>query len=288
MSNIELNGGKAVVLGGGGVAGIAWMTGLLLGLQDEGVELGHKADVLIGTSAGSTVAAQIASNNDLADLFERQTLPERQVAELVPKPHLLELISNAFPALFKLTDPVERTRRVGELAANSTTVDETERRRVIAARLPSHEWPDRVLKVVAVNIATGEPQVFDKTSGVNLVDAVAASCAVPGIWPPVNINGNRYMDGGINSSDNAYLAVGCRHIVVLSPLGTQGMTLPGSANLTSQVDALRKGGADVTIIEPDEASRNAIGQNPLSPDTRLPAANAGRAQGRAIAASLAD
>lgn len=288
MSHSGSGEGRAVVLGGGGVAGIAWMTGLLLGLRDEGVEPGHTADVLIGTSAGSTVAAQIACGCDLDDLFQRQTLPERQVAELVPKPHLLELIGNALPVLFRLTDAVERTRRIGELAANSTTVDEAQRRAVIADRLPSHHWPDRQLRIVAVNIATGEPQIFDKDSGVSLVDAVAASCAVPGMWPPVSINGQRYMDGGIHSSDNAYLAAGSAKVLILSPLGTQGMTLPGSVNLTSQAEALRQGGADVTLVEPDEASREAMGKNPLSPETRLPAAMAGRAQGRAIAASLAD
>ena len=148
--------GRALVLGGGGVAGIAWMTGVLLGLEDEGVHL-READVLIGTSAGSTVAAQIAGDTGIEDLFQRQIDPAQQVAELTPKPHLLELAGNALPVLFKLGDPVERTRRIGDLAAETTTVDEAVRRAVIAARLPVHDWPDRMLKVVAVDIATGEP-----------------------------------------------------------------------------------------------------------------------------------
>ncbi|MDX7952353.1 patatin-like phospholipase family protein [Lichenihabitans sp. Uapishka_5] len=279
--------GRALVLGGGGVAGIAWMTGLLLGLSDEGVDLHGVTDTLIGTSAGSTVAAQIAGDTRLDDLFQRQVDPARQVAELQPKPHLLELVSHALPVLFELSDPTERTRRIGDLAVNTTTVPESVRRNVIAARLPEHKWPDRVLKIVAVDITTGEPRVFDRLSGVELVDAVAASCAVPGLWPPVSIGDRHYMDGGIRSSDNADLAAGSETIVVISPLGTGGVTLPGSSNLSSQVEVLHRDGARTRVIEPDDAARKAIGQNPLSPDTRIPAAEAGRAQGRAIAAGLA-
>ena len=115
---VELQGasGQGLVLGGGGVAGIAWMTGLLLGLSERGVDLRATSDTLIGTSAGSTVAAQIAGGTPLDDLFQWQVDPTRQVAELAPKPHLLELAANTFPVLFKLSDPVERTRRIGDLA----------------------------------------------------------------------------------------------------------------------------------------------------------------------------
>ncbi|MGI4745363.1 MAG: patatin-like phospholipase family protein [Janthinobacterium lividum] len=274
--------GRALVLGGGGVAGIAWMTGVLLGLEDEGVHL-RTSEALIGTSAGSTVAAQIAGNIGLDDLFQRQVDPARQVAELSPEPHILELMSNALPVLIKLTDPVERTKRIGDLAANTTTVDEAVRRAVIAARLPSHEWPDRVLKVVAVDIETGQPRIFDRLSGVDLVDAVAASCAVPGVWPPVSIGNHRYMDGGMRSSDNADFARECRSIVVISPMGTGGMTLPGSTDLEAQVKALRSFGSNVHVIEPDDAAREAMGRNPLSPESRAPAAEAGRTQARAHA-----
>ncbi len=279
--------GQALVLGGGGVAGIAWMTGLLLGLSEEGVDLAGTSDVLIGTSAGSTVAAQIAGETALDELFQRQVDPGRQVAELTPKPHLLELAGNALPILFKLGDPVERRKRIGDLAGNTTTITEAERLAVIAARLPLHEWPDRALKIVAVDIATGEPRIFDRLSGVGLVDAVAASCAVPGMWPPVSIGDRRYMDGGIRSSDNADLATGHERAIVISPLGAGGVKLPGGGNLPDQVEALRKAGTRTQFIEPDDRARKAIGFNPLSPDTRTPAAEAGRAQGRAIASDIA-
>jgi NTE family protein len=152
---------RALVLSGGGVAGIAWMTGLLLGLEDEGVHL-RNADIVIGTSAGSTVAAQIAGTADLNDLFLRQVDAARQVAELSPEPQLLEQLSNTLPKLFKLADPVKRGQCIGELAGTTKTVHEAVQRTVIADRLPSHEWPVRPLKVVAVDIKTGEPRIFDR------------------------------------------------------------------------------------------------------------------------------
>lgn len=288
LSTKHLQSGMALVLGGGGVAGIAWMTGLVCGLANAGADLRAAASLLVGTSAGSAVAAQIASPVALDDLFQRQVDPDRQVAEIAPELHILQLVGNLLPVLLKLADPVERTRRIGTLACKATTIDEAVRRQVIAARLPSHEWPDRALSVVAVDVATGEPRIFDRYAGVDLVDAVAASCAVPGIWPPVTIGGNRYMDGGMRSSDNADLAKGFTTAVVISPIGAGGITLPGSPDLSSQVAALERDGTRVQVIEPDEASKHAIGHDPLSPTTRVPAARAGYAQAAGVATLIAD
>lgn len=280
------HGKLALVLGGGGVTGISWMTGLMLGLREKDVDLRSIADIMIGTSAGSTVAAQMAGNTSLDDLFECQVDASRQVAELSPQPHLIELLGNALPVVLSFFDPIERSRKIGELAAKTTTVTETERREVIAARLPVHHWPARMLKVVAVDIGTGAPRIFDRQSGVDLIDAVAASCAVPGIWPPVSINGSRYMDGGMRSSDNADLANGYDTVLIISPIGIGGMTLPGSERLSSQVEALQRAGSRTYVIEPDDSARKAIGNNPLSPEHRRPVAEAGRVQGHMIASQV--
>jgi NTE family protein len=122
--------------------------------------------------------------------------------------------------------------------------------------------------------------VFDRASGVSLVDAVAASCAVPGIWPPVTIDGRRYMDGGVRSTDNADLAAGAARIVVVSPFGMNSQ-VPSPMPLPEVVGRLRDSGAEVRVLQPDEASAAAMGANPLDPATRVPAAEAGLAQGRA-------
>jgi NTE family protein len=274
--------GQALVLGGGGVAGIAWMTGVLAGLADAGQDV-TGADLLVGTSAGAAVAAQVGSGLSLDALFERQVDPALQAREIS-----VELDMEKFGAEFaelltgmnSAESAQDAQRRVGAYALAADTVPEAERRAAVSSRLPSPEWPSRRMLLVTVDAETGQTRVFDRESGVNLIDAVAASCAVPGIWPPVSIGGRRYVDGGVRSSDNADLAAGSARIVVLSPLGLNSL-FPQPVPLPEVVARLRSDGSQVTVITPDEASVAALGINPLDPATRIPAAQAGRAQGRA-------
>jgi NTE family protein len=268
---------QALVLGGGGVAGIAWMTGLLAGLAGAGQDVSG-ADLVIGTSAGATVAAQLGSGLPLADLFARQVDPALQSREIAAEVDLAKFAEDIGPYLAQATSPGDTLRLFGAFALAAKTVPEADRLAVIASRLPSREWPARTIKIVAVDCESGAIEVFESSTGVSLVDAVAASCAVPGIWPPVTIGGRRFMDGGARSSDNADLAEGAARIVVISPLG-QDSPLPTSMPLREVVAGLRASGAEVVVIEPDKASREAIGANPLDPATRVPAAEAGRAQG---------
>jgi NTE family protein len=272
--------GQALVLGGGGVAGVAWTTGLLLGLAEHGQDL-TGADLLVGTSAGSVVAAQVASGRPLAELYARQADPAQQTAEIPAEIDFEKFAADFGGAVTGATDPAEVRRAVGKLAMAAQTVPEAERRAVIAARLPVHEWPSQRVVIVAVDAETGEPRRFDRESGVSLVDAVAASCAVPGVWPPVTIEGRAYVDGGVRSAENADYATGFSRVTVVSPLGADA-PLPMEKPLLEVLDDLRAGGAEVTLITPDEASRAAVGENPLDPATRTPAAEAGRAQGAAL------
>jgi NTE family protein len=275
---------RALVLGGGGVAGIAWITGMLFGLSEEGVDL-RNADLILGTSAGSAVAAQLGGPLPLEELYCRQADPALQTREITPDPRLLEQLLEAFPNKASHRDRAELTRSVGQWALQAPTVTEAERRSVIAERLPAHAWPDRLLRMTAVDTKTGETSIFDRLSGINLVDAVAASCAVPGIWPPVTIDGRRYMDGGVRSSDNADLALGYARIVILSPNGLRADEIVAFP-LEEQLNILKDAGARTYLVEPDRQSRTAIGINPLLPETRKPAAEAGRAQAPAIADGL--
>ncbi|WP_326956301.1 patatin-like phospholipase family protein [Amycolatopsis sp. NBC_01286] len=272
--------GQALVLGGGGVAGIAWTTGLLAGLAGHGQDL-TGADLIVGTSAGATVAAQVTSGVALADLLARQADPARQTPEIPAEIDMEKFVAD-FGAAFEDADsPAEVRQRVGELALSAETVSEADRRAVIAARLPSHDWPEQRIVLVAVDAETGEPRQFDRDSGVSLVDAVAASCAVPGIWPPTTIDGRRYIDGGVRSGENADYAAGATRVTVVAPLGLES-PLPGEKALLTVLEDLRKAGAEIAVISPDEASVAAIGQNPLDPSTRTPAAEAGHAQGAAL------
>ena len=276
---------RALVLGGGGVAGIAWQTGILLGVADEvpaAAQALLKSDVLLGTSAGSSVVAQISSGLSLVDLFARQVAEES--AEIDPGV-AIDAIADLF--LAALSDPdatvSQKRQRIGAVALKTDTVAEPLRHNVIAQRLPSHSWPDRVLRVTAVDIATGELVVFDRDSGVDLVDAVAASCAVPGAWPPVTIGDVRYMDGGVGSTINLSFADDCDAAVVLVPAGESSPS-PFGAGAANEIDGFR--GAALGVFA-DDGSLAAFGANPLDPRCRRGSAEAGRAQGRREAAAVA-
>jgi NTE family protein len=151
--------------------------------------------------------------------------------------------------------------------------------------------------IVAVNAHTGELAAFDRESGVDLADAITASTALPG-GPTPSINGIRYINGGVRSADNADLASGHANVVVLTPFSERSGPLPPGQfegirrspewgnDLPSQVEALRKEGANVEVITPDADSRTAMGTNQMDPATRIPSARAGYAQGKREAARL--
>jgi NTE family protein len=272
--------GQVLVLGGGGVAGIAWMTGLLAGLAEAGQDVTAGSDALIGTSAGATVAAQLGSGLSLEELFARQVDPALQSRELMAEIDWAKFAADLQPYMSASMTPAEQLRNFGRFALDARTVPEAERLAVIESRLPSRDWPTRPTRLTAIDCMSGELTVFDAASGVSLVEAVAASAAVPGVWPPVTIGGRRYMDGGARSADNADLAAGAERIIVISPMGMDA-PLPSPVSLREVLASLKDGGATVTVISPDEASVAAIGVNPLDPATRVPAATAGRDQGRA-------
>lgn len=271
----------ALVLGGGGVAGIAWETGVLKGLHDAGVDL-TGADLIVGTSAGSVVGTQIASGVSLDDLYEEQLRSSEGSGR--PAPEIdMDLFMELFAELASgAITPRELRVRLGRIAIERAPADESLRLEVIMARLPVREWPERRLVITAVDTADGEFVTWDRSSGVPLVLAVASSCAVPGVYPPVTIGGRRYMDGGVRSATNADLAGGHDLVVIVAPTGAQAAFL----GLDKEVEELRSAGSRVELIVPDEASQEAFGTNLLDPASRAPAARAGAAQGAAVAGAL--
>ena len=269
---------KALVLGGGGVAGIAWETGIAFGLAENGVRLGD-ADLIVGTSAGSTFAAQLTSGTQLADLYDRHVFPAGESTEIAVDFDPAEMAKD-WAGLLEAAEPGPPLRAaIGAFALAASTPPERRRREVVEARLPSHEWPAEDIRIVAVDAATGEERVFTAADGVSIVDVVAASCAVPGVWPPVTIEGRRYIDGGVRSVTNVDLAAGHDVVVVLAPIADFGSVEPDIAKAAEKVQ--RK--AKFLEVRPDAASLEAIGLNPLDPAAAKPAAMAGRAQGAAVA-----
>jgi NTE family protein len=264
---------RALVLAGGGLAGIAWELGVLHGLAESGVDVAGTAELVIGTSAGSAVAAQITSGESLDASYARQLAPTS--TEIDPGVDLEKLQALFAEATADAADPRDAARRIGAMALAAETVTEARRCAVIAARLPSAHWPSRRLLVTAVGV-DGKFTVFDSRSGVLLVDAVAASCAVPGVWPPVTIGARRYIDGGVRSGTNADLAAGADVVLILTP-ALPGLPDPLADELVASKVPVR------LVVRADSAAVEAFGANPLDPQTRGPAARAGRALGHAEA-----
>ena len=269
------DGTRALVLGGGGITGIAWEIGLLAGLAEKGVDL-TDADLVVGTSAGSVVGALVATGADMQERYEAQLRDAR--GEIASRIGPRVMVRLALAVVGGPREPRAVRARIGKLALAAETVPESERLAVMRQRLTTHEWPERELLVTAVDAVTGEFRAFDRTSGVSLVEAVAASCAVPGVWPPVTALGTRWIDGGMRSMANLDLAGGYDSVVVLAP-AVRGVG--PIAGVEAQAEALRVR-SRVCVVSPGEIAVEAIGKNVLDPARRAPAARAGRAQASAV------
>ncbi|MEU8233771.1 patatin-like phospholipase family protein [Actinoplanes sp. NPDC048967] len=261
---------RALVLGGGGVTGVAWEIGLLHGLAEQGVDL-SSADLFVGTSAGSVVAAQLTSGTGIDALYERELADTTGDTDAVIGSRVL--LGFVLAALW----PGDRARgraRLGRAALKARTVPESARRTAIAARVERDDWPAARLLIPAVEARTGAVKVFDSASGASLIDAVAASCAVPLVWPPMTVGDRRYVDGGVRSVANVDLARGYQRVVVIAPLTAAARRADRPA---AQAAALGPG-VRTAVVSPTDAALTAIGRNPLDPSRRAPAARAGRAQ----------
>src|SRR3954471_13861435 len=287
---------RALVLGGGGSTGNAWLIGVIAGLFDAGLDV-TEADLIVGTSAGSTAAAQITSATPtellaaiLAAAPQQRTGPVTPDGGRVPIGPVAGHMERTSRIIAAAEDAADMRRRMGaaalEMAAASDGSGRTRWRATVAARLPSQRWPERAVLITVVDAHTGEPVLFDRHSGVDLVDAVAASTAG---GPPYGIGDHRYIDGGYRSIENADLAAGYGRVLVLSPLGGRSRhPREWGTHLAAQVDELRAGGSRVETIFPDGDAEHMFGANAMDLSLRPPAARAGYHQGRALAEQLTE
>ncbi|GAB3142085.1 patatin-like phospholipase family protein [Microbispora hainanensis] len=278
-------GGRALVLGGGGPTGIAWEAGVLAGLAEQGIDV-RDADLVVGTSAGAVVGAQIAAGLHPEQLMEAQLAPAN--GERLVKPTAMGVMRLIW-SLKRSKSPQEFGIRMGRIARTAVTAPEEERLAEIGRRLGEvRDWPKTRFLVPAVDADSGEPAIFDAESGVDLVHAVAAGTAAPGIRPPASIGGRTYIDGGMRSPGNVDLAAGHDRVIVIAPLTRGGGPLTG---VEEQIAQLGAGTRAVLITAGPARWREITGKGlggMLDPSRRAPAATAGKAEGIRVAAEAAN
>ncbi|AMM20662.1 hypothetical protein AX769_11565 [Frondihabitans sp. PAMC 28766] len=287
---------RAVVLGGGGIAGIAWHLGVLAELLAQGVDLGA-ADLVVGTSAGS-VAGTILRFGQVPLVYSLQAAAPGAVpaedAEDENAPGITAgdadiavLWERLQSILAGATGEQDARARLGRAAVEHSNGAESPLLATIGAQFPAaFGWPAGALGITVVEAETGEFRVLDSSSGVSLTQAVAASCSVPLVFPPVEIDGSYYVDGGVRSGTNADVASGYDSILVLA-CGPEDPRSPMGPQLDAAVATLRGEGSSVHVIVADDESLAAFGTNSLSDASRVPSALAGRRQGALVADAVA-
>ena len=269
---------KGLVLGGGGITGIAWELGIVAGLAERGIDLAG-ADVVVGTSAGSAVGAELLTGAPIADLYARLLVDAsgetgwRMGVGFIGR----FLVATAWPG-----DGTSGRRYLGRRALVARTIPESEFHARFESTLGDVDWPERKLLITAVDALTGDLKVFDRDSGVPLVDAVAASCAVPLVIPPMTVAGRRYIDGGARSIANADLASGCDRIVVLAPIA---FGIRRRQRIGHQLRQLGTG-VQSLVVAADGEARKVFGWKALDPARRAAAARAGFDQAARMAEAV--
>lgn len=290
---------KALVLSGGGPVGIAWQTGLSAGLARRGVRLAD-AQLILGTSAGSAVGAQLALGRDPeAQLARYEAAGDRAAGAAgdraagaggAPTDRMARLMELLAEAAKEDGSPQETRQVVGRFALESETFAE-ERFVEMFRYLAGEHWPD-VFRCTAVDAETGEFKVWDPASGAELDRAVASSCAVPGVFPPITIGGRRYMDGGVRSGASVDLAAGSERVLLVTLMGSAraGVDDPRFAAMQARADreieTVRQAGGTVEVLSPDPEAAAVMGVNLMDGSLGPAAAAAGARQGEAAADAL--
>ncbi|MEU1350373.1 patatin-like phospholipase family protein [Streptomyces sp. NPDC005775] len=275
------SGKAALVLGGGGPVGGAWLTGVLAGLVDAGIDL-HRADVIIGTSAGAIFGSRLACGQPPRELYERQLSGDDRIDLDVTATQTLRFLWAALGS----RDPERSVRRLGRAALAASTAPAPEMYDTVRTLLcGATDWPGRTLRIAAVDAGSGEVGTFDADTKAGLVDAVAASCAVPLVWPPVALDGRRWIDGGSRSTANLQLARGYGRVLAIAPIPKAVGPHPSAQQ---QAVELAAEGSAVSLLCPEPTDRRAMGRD-MTANARVPtAARAGYVRATALAAGVAD
>lgn len=279
MSEPRESDARAVVLGGGGPVGRAWQTGLIAGLKDLGIDIAQ-ADFIVGTSAGAIVGAEVALGRDMHTALPAAVVPA--TGPTTPPVGVGEVMAQISRAVLS-ADPEAGLREVGQLALRaSVPAEERALNRPNIQGVIGQSWPTN-LHVAAVSTTTGALKVWDETSGVTLQQALAASSALPGVWPPITVAGDRYMDGGVRSTLNADVAAGNGRVLVICCHPLEGPHAdPRSVVPLREIELLRTGGSVVEVIVPNQDFLNMTFDvtSLLNPALERPAFEIGKSQAR--------
>ena len=290
-----------LVLGGGGATGGAFHAGVLAALERCFGWDARRAALVVGTSAGSMTGALLRAGLSPRDLVARAKQeplsPEgaRIASRLGPPPNPPRLTLDldflrgpAAPDLLAASFMRPWTVRSGALLAAALPEGRvpTEPISEIFGQLFAAGWPKQAFWACAVSLTDGQLVAFGRSGAPSapVGAAVAASCAIPGLFAPVVINGERYVDGGVHSATNAHLIAGARLDLVLvsSPMSTTGragapradtpMRLFGQLRLRGEIARVRRRGTAVVAFEPTREDQRVMGLNPLDPARRAPVA----------------
>lgn len=274
-----MNQSLGIVLGGGGITGLVWETGILAGLLDQGIDL-SRADKIVGTSAGSFVGAALANHYNMKEYLDRISDPSKMNEFAEASPAVYQLWTEAF--IIGGSNKEKVGQKMGEIiCTHPSKVSREKRMEIVRNRLVSLEWPQNLF-ISAVDAKTGKLHIFDWNSDVSLLEAVSASGAVPGVWPHMSFLGRDWIDGGMVSPTNAEYMVGCDNILVFAPLNKKYGLIP---SVHEEVEKLSEH-SRVILVEPNEHSNEAIGTNIYDSSNVFQISQAAFKQGIELAASF--
>jgi len=280
---------RALILSGGGPLAVAWECGLIAGLADAGVQIGEP-DFILGTSAGAIVGAQLAGGRDPQAMVAAILDEARGIAPPGAQPFdpaaLMKLPELFAKAQSRPDDPAAARVEVGAYALAQPTESEDSSAARFAAMIGTHDWPERGFGCAVVDAEEGSAHILTRDCGGSIDRAVAASCSLPGISPPITIGGRRYIDGGFASAANVDLVEGYDEMIVaiFGPAGPRRDRISG--RLDPQIARLRAAGVRVLVLWPDDACTAAIGEQTMDVRRRPAVALSALVQGRAEAAAV--
>lgn len=266
---------RALVLGGGGITGIAWESGVLAALIENGMKI-SQIDKIFGTSAGAFVGAVLSNNQDMKSYYHYLNENKDPNEQTKLKKEVYEMWRQAYIQGGNNQESIGRL--LGEMIDQvQPVISMKERKKAIAKRLNDSKWTSQLV-ITAINARTGQLETINQQIGMDLIDSVAASEAVPGLWPHVTMNGKEYIDGGMVSSTNACLAKDFKQILIIAPLTQKIGKLP---NVFDDEITLSNT-SDVYTITPDEFSKSIIGDNIYDASVIIEVGNAGYEQGKRL------